>query len=64
MPNTGTAVALVATVKEAIMDEIKVSPYERQAKTSLIELYEISFGLDEPLSNPDDPMGLMSGNRV
>ena len=64
MPNTGTAVALVATVKEAIMEEMKVSPYERQAKPTLIELYEISFGLDEPLSNPDDPMGLMSGNRV
>lgn len=64
MPNTGTAVAMAATVEEAVIDEIKISPFERRMTPSLVEIYDISFGLDEPMSNPDDPMGLMSGNRV
>ena len=64
MPNTGTAVAMVATAQEATVAEITVSPYERQPKSALTDIYEICFGLDEPMSNPDEPMGLMSGNRV
>lgn len=62
MPNTGTAVALAATVEEAVIDEVKISPFERRKTPALIEIYDISFGLGEPLADPDNSPGSTWGH--
>ena len=62
MAKGATAVAVVAVIVEALED-IADLEFGAESPCPLISagLNQTCFGLDEPRSNPDDPMGMTCG---